>query len=230
MTAFVPPLAPIVVLAFLGSAFLLAVAAATILYAAFSGKRRLILPTLVGAAALLAIYGATLLSASALSKEQVLRAGEKKYFCEIDCHIAYSIEDVEIASHLGVAPGAVRAAGQFHVVTLRAWFDESTISSRRARDIPLSPNPRIVYVRDAEGRTYQPSVPGQEALAAIGRLSTPITTPLRPGESYNVYMVFDLPRDARDPRLFLGNAPGVEFVLIGHEMSPWHKKVWFALR
>jgi len=218
------------VLAFLGSAFLLAVAAATILYAALSGKRRLILPIFFGAAALIAIYGAALLSASALSKEQVLRAGEKKYFCEIDCHLAYSLEQVETAAELGAAPGTVSATGQFHVVTLRVWFDESTISPRRARDSPLCPNPRIVYVRDAEGRTYQPSVPGQEALAAMGRLSTPITTPLRPGESYNIYMVFDLPRDARDPRLFLGNAPGVEFVLIGHEMSPWHKKVWFALR
>lgn len=230
MTAFVPPLAPIVVLAFLGTAFLLAVAAATILYATLSGKRRLILHTMYAAAALIGIYGALLLTASALSKEQVLHAGGKKYFCEIDCHLAYSVEKVETASDLGVPPGAVRAAGQFQVVTLRAWFDEATISSRRGRDLPLYPNPRIVYVRDAAGRTYQPSALGQEALAAMGRVSTPITTPLRPGESYEIYLVFDLPRDARDPRLFLGNAPGVEFVLIGHEMSPWHKKVWFSLQ
>jgi hypothetical protein len=227
---FVPPLAPSVVLAFLGTAFLLAVAAVVFLYAAIAKKRRLLFAVLLGTAGVIVCYGAALVAASTLSRERVLLPGEKKYFCEIDCHLAYSLVSVEVAPELGAPPHLARAAGRFHVVTLRTWFDESTISSRRPKDSTLSPNPRAIYVQDALGRRYEPSITGASALAATGRASTPITQPLRPGESYTTCLVFDLPVDARDPRLFLGTGPGVEFLLIGHEMSPWHGRVWFALR
>jgi len=228
--AFVPPLAPLVVLAFLGTAALLAVAAVAFLYAVIAKKRRLILAVLLGVAALLVIYGGSLLAASALSRERVLFPGEKKYFCEIDCHLAYSLVGVEVARELGTPPHLARPAGRFLVVTLRTWFDESTISPRRPKDATLYPNPRVIYIQDAQGRRYEPSISGESALAATGRASTPITQPLRPGDSYTTCFVFDLPEDARDPRLFLGDAPGVEFLLIGHEMSPWHRRVWFALK
>ncbi|HEY6221806.1 MAG TPA: hypothetical protein VIX13_04650 [Candidatus Eisenbacteria bacterium] len=230
MTAFVPPLAPLVVLAFLGTAGLLAVAAVVFLYAVIAKRRRLIFGALLGVAGLLVFYGSTLLAASALSRESVLLPGEKKYFCEIDCHLAYSLVGVEVARELGMPPHLTRPAGQFLVVTLRTWFDESTISSRRPKDATLDPNPRVIYIQDAQGRRYEPSIAGDSALAATGRASTPITQPLRPGESYTTNFVFDLPEDARDPRLFLGDAPGVEFLLIGHEMNPWHRRVWFALK
>jgi len=228
--AFVPPLAPIVVLAFLGTAALLAVAAVVFLYAVVAKKGRLIFAVVLGIAGLLVFYGGSLLAASALSREQVLLPGEKKYFCEIDCHLAYSLVSVEIAHQLGTPPHLARPAGRFLVVTVRTWFDESTISPRRPKDATLYPNPRVIYIQDAQGRRYDPSIAGESALAATGRASTPITQPLRPGDSYTTSFVFDLPEDARDPRLFLGDAPGVEFLLIGHEMSPWHRRVWFALK
>ncbi len=226
---FVPPLAPFVVLAFLGTVFLLAVAAVVFLYAAIARKRRLILAVLGGVAGLLVLYGGALLTASAFSRERVLLPGEKKYFCEIDCHLAYSLVGVEVATELGTPSHLARAAGRFHVVTIRTWFDESTISPRRPKDATLCPNPRVVYVQDARGRRYEPSIVGAAALAAMGRVSTPITQPLRPGESYTTCFVFDLPADVRDPKLFFGTEPSVEFLLIGHEMSPWHRRVWFAL-
>jgi hypothetical protein len=117
----------------------------------------------------------------------------------------------------------------FHVVALRTWFDPATISPKRPLDVPLTPNPRIVYVRDASGAKYPPSADGLKALIAMGRSSTPLTQPLKPGESYVSYLVFDLPKTARNPRLFLGSAGGEEYFLIGSEMSPQHKKVWFSL-
>jgi hypothetical protein len=230
VTAFVPPLAPLVVLAFLGTAALLAVAAVVFLYAILAKKRRLILGVLFAVAGLLVFYGGSLFAASALSREQVLLPGEKKYFCEIDCHLAYSLVGVEVMHELGTPPHLARPARQFLVVTLRTWFDESTISPRRPKEATLFPNPRVIYIQDAQGRRYEPSVAGESALAATGRASTPITQPLRPGDSYTTTFVFDLPEEARDPRLFLGDAPGVEFLLIGHEMSPWHRRVWFALK
>jgi hypothetical protein len=227
---FVPPFAPLVVLAFLGTAFLLGVGALLFLYAAIARKRAMILTVLLGTTVIIGLYGGALVTASALSRERLLLPGEKKYFCEIDCHLAYSVDGVEIARDLGVPPRTAHAAGQFHIVALRTWFDESTTSPKRPRDVPLYPNPRVVYVMDESGRRYEPSIDAESALAAMGRTSTPLTQPLRPGESYETYLVFDLPENVKKPRLFVGAEPTVEFVLIGHEMSPWHRKVWFAMR
>jgi len=225
----VPPMAHLVVLAFLATALLLAIAAVVFLYTVIARKRRLMLWVLGGVAGILTLYAGALLASSALSRERVLLPGERKYFCEIDCHLAYSLVGVEVATELGTPDHLARAAGRFHVATLRTWFDESTISPRRPRDAVLYPNPRVVYVEDAQGRRYEPAPSGAVALASTGRVSTPITQPLRPGESYTTCFVFDLPVDAREPKLFLGTERGVEFLLIGHEMSPWHRRVWFAL-
>lgn len=229
MTAYVPPLAPIVILAFLGTAFLLMVAAVALLYATISKRRDLVPPILSLAGGLVLLYGGALLGASALSREVVLQHGEHKYFCEIDCHLAYSVEKVETTSEIGIPLHTVHAAGTFHIVALKAWFDPTTISPRRPLDVPLAPNPRKVYVEDSAGGRYAPSAPALQALVGTGRNSTPLTEPLRPGESYISYLVFDLPKDVRNPRLFLGNGVDVEHLLIGHEMSPWHKRVWFSM-
>lgn len=229
MNAYVPPFAPIVVLAFLGTAFLLAVAAMALLVATIGKKLALVRPIVAWAGALILVYGGALLGASALSREQVLHHGDRKYFCEIDCHLAYSVEKVETTPEIGNPPGAVRASGTFYVVALKAWFDPTTISPRRPLDAPLTPNPRTVYMEDSAGRRYVPSRAALDALVATGRESTPLTAPLKPGESYISYLVFDVPKEALNPRLFLGNATDVEVLLIGHEMSPWHKRVWFSI-
>jgi hypothetical protein len=219
----------LVVLAFLATAFLLAVAAVVLLYALIARRRTLAFASAAGAGVLLLSYGVALLTASAMSRERVLQHGDLKYFCEIDCHLAYSVMKVETTSEIGDPPRTVHAAGVFYVVALRAWFDPTSISPRRPLDVPLTPNPRVVRVQDAAGRRYGPSAEALRALISMGRISTPLTQPLKPGESYVSYLVFDLPKDARNPRLFLGSATDVEFLLIGHEMSPWHKKVWFSL-
>ncbi|HEV2064075.1 MAG TPA: hypothetical protein VGS00_05955, partial [Thermoanaerobaculia bacterium] len=59
--------------------------------------------------------------------------------------------------------------------------------------------------------------------------TTPLTKALRPGESYETTLVFDLPDGAANLRLFLGDPLGVENLLIGHENSPMHGKIYFAL-
>ena len=229
MTAYVPPLAPIVVLAFLGTAFLLVVGAVALLYATISKRRELVPRILFVASGLIVLYGGALLGSSALSRDVVLQHGERKYFCEIDCHLAYSVEKVETTPEIGIPPNTVHAAGAFYIVAVKVWFDPTTISPKRPLDVPLAPNPRTVYMQDSAGGRYAPSAPALQALLDMGRDSKPLTEPLRPGESYISYLVFDLPKDARDPRLFLGNGIDVEYLLIGHEMSPWHKRVWFSM-
>ena len=201
-----PAFAP---LAFLGTGFLLAALAVAALVAFVHGKRKLADRISTAGAACAMLYAAALLTASLSSREKVLRKGDRKYFCEIDCHLAYSLE----ASSRSPAGGGSRA-----VATIRTWFDERTIGLRRG-NAPLTPNPRVVYVLDEKGNRYEPSSSEE----------TPLSRALRPGESYTTSFVFDLPAGARRPRLFVGDAPGVELLLIGHENSLLHRKVFFEI-
>lgn len=225
---FVPPFAPFVVLAFLALGGVLAVTALALIGAAVFRKTRMI-PWILGVGLVVVVgYAGVLLADSAVSRERILVPGEKKYFCEIDCHLAYSVESVETAPTVGPPLQPLRARGRWHVVRLRTWFDPSTISPYRG-DAPLTPNPRVAYVRDRYGKRYEPSWPAEQALAAAGRPSTALTTPLRPGQSYETLLAFDLPADAREARLYLGDDDAVSFLLIGHEASPFHRKVWFRI-
>jgi len=113
-------------------------------------------------------------------------------------------------------------------VTVRTWFDPGTIASFRG-NAPLKPNPRDVFLLDESGRRYAVSPAGQKAMEESRGPSTPLTRVLRPGEAYTTTFVFDLPDWVRRPRLFLGDAPGVETLLIDHENSLFHRKVYFEL-
>ena len=181
---------------------------------------------------LLAGYAMMLLGASAASRQQTLAADQEKYFCEIDCHLAYSVAGVETAKTLPFGAGRTAACGIFYTVSVRTRFDEHTISPRRG-DGPLTPSPRVVAMVDDRGRTYSVSEEGQQALErSLGPKQTPLTQPLRPGGSYITRLVFDLPADARGLRLWISSPtePGwLGRVIIGDEDSIFHKKVYFRL-
>ncbi len=165
--------------------------------------------------------------AALASDDVLLAAGEHKYFCEIDCHIAYSLVDVVTASALGEGSDQVTADGRFYVVTLRTWFDPDTTSVERGDGV-LYPNPRIVVVVDEEGGIHHASIPGMKAL---GTISDNITfgVPLRPGDEYLTSMVFDVPVDAPNPRLWVLDRYAETQLMIGHENSPFHGRVYFSL-
>jgi hypothetical protein len=169
-----------------------------------------------------------LLAFSFASEERVLVAGEKKYFCEVDCHLAYSIVDVRTTKALGSGEKQAMAGGNFYVVTLRTYFDEKTISANRGNG-PLNPNLRLVRVLDEQGRSFGPSLEGLMAVDARAEKMIPLDQPLRPGEAYETTLVFDVPADAKNPRLWLTDPILVNWLLIGHENSFFHKKVYFAL-
>ena len=205
-----PSFAPIVVLLFVGTIAAGMLASAIFVYGAVRG-----LPVVrrgAGIALLLipAGYATLLLGASFGSRDRVLPVGARKYFCEIDCHLACSVERVERTKDPG---------GTLTVVTFKTWFDESTVSPPRPRDVPLYPNPRQIFVADASGHRFP--------LVRIE--STPLSRPLIPGESYRTRLVFDLPDGVREPRLFVGDADPISTFLIGHERSPFHRKVWFGI-
>ncbi|HEY2924047.1 MAG TPA: hypothetical protein VGJ98_03670 [Candidatus Eisenbacteria bacterium] len=73
---------------------------------------------------------------------------------------------------------------------------------------------------DSSGRRLDPSSSGQRAIEEMGWKSTPLSHPLIPGESYITELVFDLPTDARGPRLYVGDTDPISLILIGHEESP----------
>ena len=220
--------APLAVLTSLGACFVLMVLGLVAMHALVVrsyGRARVTLALLASVSVL---YFGGLLVFSFASAGRVLARGEEKHFCEVDCHLAYSVVGVRRAKSLGAGETQADARGEFLVVTLKTRFDETTISPTRG-DGELEPNPRSFTVYDADGRAYTPSGEGSRALAATGSTGTPTETPLRPGESYTTELVFDLPSDARDARLLVNESDLPTRFIIGHENSPLHKKTEFKL-
>ncbi|MBI1737999.1 MAG: hypothetical protein HYR58_01985 [Acidobacteria bacterium] len=225
---FVPNHAPLVVLAFLLTGFVGFVGTVLLVGALFARRWEWARKIVVALVALTCLYGITLLAASLASSEKTLRAGEKKYFCEIDCHLAYSVTSVQTAKTLGSGERQATAAGMFYVVTLQTYFDEKTTSATRGNGL-LYPNLRMVRMVDEQGQWIPASLEGTKALGAQAAKMVPLEQPLRPGDSYETTLVFDLPPGTQNPRLWLTDPELVNRVLIGHESSYFHKKVYFGL-
>ena len=226
MSAFVPHFAPIVVLLFLGTVFVLGISLLVLFYGAV---RHSAFFAKLGASAAITIaagYFLLLSGVSLASSEQTLAPDGWKYFCEIDCHLAYSLVSAQTAAALGPELQQATAHGKYVILRVKTWFDERTISAHRGNG-PLTPNRRKALLVDDTGRSYEPSPDGQFALAQSGNRSTAMAQALRPGGSYTTDLVFDVPKTARGLRLLLiEDDPETRFV-IGHENSLLHKKVYF---
>ena len=225
---FVPTNIHIVVISILGTGALGLAAGAALLWFLYKGDRRRALQAFATGCALGFLYLGALLVAALASDDVLLGTGEHKYFCGVDCHIAYSIVDVTSASALGEGAEQVVADGRFYVVTLRTWFDESTTSASRGDGL-LYPAPRVALVVDDEGRYYSTSIEAMKALGAASRPSISFGSPLRPGDDYCTTLVYDVAEDATNPRLWVRDRAAETELMIGHENSPFHGKVTFAL-
>lgn len=220
--------APVGVLAFLGTAFVLGLAVIIILHAIRTRKHARARTVTLAALALIGFYLLALITFSFLSREKVLALGEEKHFCEVDCHLAYSIASVRKTRTLGSPPDDARARGVFYIVTIKTRFDETTINPTRGNGL-LTPNSRVVTVLDEQGNSYNPSLEGAHALDASQGSSTPLDTPLRPGEFYTTNLVFDLPTNITNPQLLIREGGFETHFIIGHENSFWHEKTKFQL-
>ena len=190
----------------------------------YDRARQIVLGTMAG----LGLYGALLLTFSLVSREKVLARGEQKYFCELDCHLAYSVVEVTTSRTFGKEPHQRTAEGIFYVVTLKMSFDEETISPTRGWG-RLRPNDRNIAVIDEGGNTYGFTRMEQEAPHPVESKELPPRMALRPGESQTTRFVFDLPADVRDPRLLVTTADPLMRLVIGHENSFFHPRISFAL-
>ena len=188
-------------------------------------RRQWLRYVLTALAVLVIGYGVLLLAFSLFSREHTLATGEEKYFCELDCHLAYSVQRVERVKTIGNAT----ANGEFYVVTLRSRFDASTTAPWRPRDVPLTPDPLGFAVVGGQGRQVEGSAAGQAAWEAQHGLQKSLMDPLLPGEARETTMVFDVPPDVQSPRLLAQFAVFPTQVLIGDENSVLHRKTYFRL-
>jgi len=228
MSEFMPHFAPVVVLFFLGTIFVSGISLLVVLYGA---ARRSAFFAKLGGLAMLAIASVYLLlltGVSFASSEEVLPAGGWKYFCEIDCHIAYSVVGAQTAAAIGPELKQAAAQGEFVIVRVKTWFDEHSISPHRGNG-PLTPNARKVFLVDETGRRFVVSPDGKAALARQADNSTPLTQPLRPGEFYTTDLVFDVPKGAHKLRLLITEDDPETRLVIGHENSLLHKKIYLAV-
>jgi hypothetical protein len=223
-----PHLAPVVVLLFLGAVFITAVSLLVLLYGA--ARRSRLHARIGGGAAVMVVacYVLLLCGVSLASSEKVLPAGGWKYFCEIDCHIGYSVSGVETTGAIGPEMRQSSARGQFVVIRLKVWFDEHTISPNRG-DGPLTPNPRRVVLVDANDRAYAQSPEGEAALVRVEGQAGSLRQPLRPGQSFVKDLVFDVPIDASGLRLLITEDDPETVLIIGHENSLLHRKIYLGL-
>ena len=228
MSEATPHFAPFVVLFFLGAVFVTGVSILVLLYASVR-RSRLIAKVGAGAAlVILAGYALLLCGVSLASSEKILPVGGWKYFCELDCHIGYSVSGVQTTAALGPEVQPTSAQGRFVIVRMKVWFDEHTISPTRG-DGPLTPNARRVVLVDSSGRTYARSSEGEAQLARANGEEMTLRRPLRPGQSFEKNLVFDVPRPASGLRLLITEDDPETRLIIGHENSLFHKKIYLSL-
>ena len=200
--------APLAVVGFLAAIGGLFVALASVLIFWFARKPRFARVAAFAIVALAVVYFALLFGFSAASRETALAHGQEKYFCEIDCHLAYSVLDAR-----------TQPDGRL-LITLRTRFDETTTSPNRPKDASLTPSPREVRLIDSAGHEYAP----------ISTSGTPLLTPLKPADSYTTQLEFNVPKDATGLRLLINTVPQwPDKLVIGDENSLLHKKTYFAL-
>jgi len=216
-------------LAMLGAMFLCGASLFAALVLWLAGHRRGAFRTALIAPSVVAIYAVTLVGVSLASRDRVHGRGEEKYFCELDCHLAYAVIGVSSAGALGENVGAPPARGRYWVVTLRARFDSTTIAAWRPRDVPVVPDTRELVVFDRSGRPYAPAEAAQAAMERSGAALSPLSKPLVPGQSALTRVVFDLPAGQQPGRVLLRDTELFHRIVIGDEGSFLHGQAFWGL-
>jgi len=206
--------APVGALALLGTGFLIFIAIVVLIQSMIVRKSRRAKIILIIMSGIIASHLAAVLVFSFASHHRLLARGEEKHFCELDCHLAYSIVNV------GQSVPSVSESNQSGrtVITIKTRFDETTIAPWRGNGL-LYPNSRVLTLIDDRGIGYPPTA----------ETGTPLTTALRPGESYTTDVIFNLPVEVKPARLLINEGEWITHFVIGHENSPLHKKAEFQL-
>jgi hypothetical protein len=153
------------------------------------------------------VYALLLVSLALFSPQQVLAMHQLRCFDDW----CASVEMVELQPSIG----RVEARGAFYIVTLRV--------SSRAKRITQRALDAGVYLLDKQGKRYDVSIQGQQALEAAGLAGLPLNSPVDAGASFTSTTVFDLPSNSAQPSLVIthGAFPGI--IIIGDDQSFLHK-------
>lgn len=206
------------VLALLGAAGLIGLGLVITIWGSMKGNRLIVRRGLQLAGSVAGLYLVVLAGVGLASHERVLPEGAEKYFCELDCHLAYSVEQV-------VPVPASGGEANNWAVKVRTRFDERTISPRRGNS-PLWPNPRLLALIGSDGRAYAAEA-GLDR--SFSESSTPITRELKPGESYTTWVGFILPAGIKPSKLEISEDLFVNGLMIGNERSFLHGRTYFGL-
>jgi hypothetical protein len=172
-----------------------------------------------GVAVWFAFYAVMLFGASLSSKETTLALNEPKAFCGfyLDCHMHTAVTGVRRAK----AIGDKTANGEFYVVKVKVFSDakQATLGMLTV-DAHVIDEGRREFARDTLAET------------ALGE-QPPFEKQISPVESFEKEIVFDLPIDAKNPRLDIREGYGIdhaiETVLVDDEDSILHKRSLFKL-
>jgi hypothetical protein len=210
--------APLGALALLGTCVLIFLIAIVMIQSFIVRKNGRVKVAVVALLIIAGVYLTAMLIFSFSSRENILARGEEKYFCELDCHLAYSIVNATQARTFGDNANQPTDQRQFTIITIKTRFDEKTTGTRRGNGL-LYPNRRAVLLIDEQGNRYAP----------VSLAGTPLLTPLRPGESYTTDIAFDLPVSAKAASVLINEDAWETRFVVGHENSLLHKKTRFQV-
>jgi hypothetical protein len=111
--------APAGAMAFLGTGFLFFIAALVLIQSLIVRKRGRAKVVVVAMLIIAGAYLAAILIFSLASQEKILARGAEKHFCEIDCHLAYSIANTRQSKTLGNSPNQSNARGVYTTIAAR---------------------------------------------------------------------------------------------------------------
>lgn len=195
-------------LAFLAAIAAVLLAAAAAVVFVMLRRRAWAMRAVVAGGLVASLYAITLLAFGVASPAVNLSPGERKVFCEVDCHVAYEItEGYKDSDTL--------------VLSVRELFDANSVSSRRG-DAPLYPGSRRFALVDARGHQWSP-------VRVRMTDSAPLFSVMRPGESHRAQLSFAVPHDVQIRGLLVEDDSPVSPLLIGHERSPFHQKAVLLL-
>jgi hypothetical protein len=164
-------------------------------------------------------YFLMLIGFSLVSTEKTLPIGEAKEYCGfyLDCHMHTAVTEVRTARSIGNRT----ADGEFYIVTVKVFSN--------AKQATLGLLNVTAKVLDEDGSKYYRDLDAEDQVPPQPRFEKQIS----PVESFEKQIVFDLPVDAKNPRLDLKEGykidRAIEALVIGDEDSLLHKRNYFQL-
>lgn len=171
-----------------------------------------------GVAVWFSFYVIIFLMSSIFSVEKTLALNEPKEFCGfyLDCHLNARISGVRKSKTFG----RLAAQNEFFIAKVK-------ISNDARRESLALITPKFTVI-DEQGRQFSPT----EDLT-VSLQTPPFEEKLPAGQSVESEIAFDLPPDAKNPRLDIREGYGIdhaiEAILVGDEDSFWHKRNYFKL-